>query len=54
MITDDGQRSEVTGLLEEVLRSMVDGDELHPAVERVYTALCEAEARDAAAEQRGV
>ncbi len=54
MITDDGQRSEVTGLLEEMLRSMVDGDELHPAVERVYAALCEAEARSATSERRGV
>lgn len=40
-------------MLEETLQSMVDGDELHPAVEHVYAALCEAEARAAAAERRG-
>lgn len=38
-------------LLEEMLRSMVD-DELHPTVEHVYAALCEAEARAAATERR--
>lgn len=68
MIADDGMRSavaalhhgygqgsmEAAGMLEEMLRSMVDGDELHPAVEHVYAALCEAEARVAAAERRGV
>lgn len=42
------QRSRVAArLLEEMLRSMVD-DELHPAVEHVYAALCEAETRAAA------
>lgn len=67
MITDEGRRPpgarphrgseqrsrEAAGMLEETLQSMVDGDELHPAVEHVYAALCEAEARAAAAERRG-
>lgn len=66
MTTDDGQGFEVAGmhrgpgqrsskaveLLEETLRSMVDGGELHPDVERVYAALCEAEARAATAGRR--
>lgn len=39
-------------LLEEMLRSMVEDDELHPTVEHVYAALCEADARAAATEQR--
>ncbi len=36
---------EVVRLLERVLQSMVDDNEIHPAVEHVYAALCEAEIR---------
>lgn len=39
---------EVVGLLERVLQSMVDDNEIHPAVEHVYATLCEAEIRGAA------
>ncbi|MDQ4106312.1 MAG: hypothetical protein M3157_03950 [Actinomycetota bacterium] len=41
-----GQRSrKAAGLLEEMLRAMVEDNELHPAVEYVYAALYEAESR---------
>ncbi len=39
---------EVVRLLERVLQSMVDDNEIHPAVEHVYAALCEVEIRGAA------
>ncbi len=65
MITGDGRGFEATGvhrgpgrgsseaveLLEEMLRSMVSDDELHPDIEDVYAALCEIETW-AAAERR--
>jgi hypothetical protein len=38
---------EVVGLLERVLQSMVDDNEIHPAVEHVYATLCEVEIRGA-------
>lgn len=39
---------EFVRLLERVLQSMVDDNEIHPAVEHVYAALCEVEIRGAA------
>ncbi len=50
---DPEQRSRLAArLLEEVFRPMIDDNELHPAVEHVYAALCEVETQAAATERR--